>query len=586
MRPFMRTSIRIIWSVLFVMTLSGTAATHNGALLLYTDGTLADCNSNIGSFETDTIRLYYVRNNGPDMGKSCEFRLEASTTDALFLGTEWSSQIVLTFGDIFTGIALTASQCLGANESVVYIGSIFVMYTGFSIPPAMFTVRVRESQSTDPPAIRITECAMGDPFSPVFGGSFVFNGSCSPYDPDPDPEQPSGFTGTPWYKDCNLAALHLSWNHNTESNISHYELHKDTSENFIPGPINLITSRADTSFYDRLWRWTTPAYYKVIAVDSDGRESNFALLRPEDVPEISPSRPSGLAGSPRYDNCNLAGLSISWNHNTETDISHYNVYKDTSEDFIPGPSNLLASQVDTIFNDDEWAWTPLVYYKISAVPCSGSESEFAFLRSGDVVQISPSPPSGLNGTPWYYNNSLVALILSWNRNIESDISHYMIYKDASEDFIPGPLNLIASPVDTFFYDAQWGWTPYVYYRVSAVHCDGRESAFAFLRPDDVTGTDRLVTPDATYLAQNFPNPFNPTTQISFGLDKPAKISLRVYDVAGRLVREVAEGELPGGRYERVWDGKDAKGDPVSSGIYFYRLDAGAFTQTRKMVLLR
>ena len=171
---------KLAMSALFVTLLFGSAVAHDGALSLYTDATIQVCNMNIGSFETDTIRMFYVRGNGVDMGKACEFRLEASTVDALFLGTEWSSQIVLTFGDILSGIALTGSQCLGANEAVVYIGAIYVMYTGFSFPPETFTVSVKEMPTSQPPAINITECNPDNTIRAVLGGTFVFNGSCNP----------------------------------------------------------------------------------------------------------------------------------------------------------------------------------------------------------------------------------------------------------------------------------------------------------------------------------------------------------------------------------------------------------------------
>ncbi|MGD1048349.1 MAG: M1 family aminopeptidase [Candidatus Krumholzibacteriaceae bacterium] len=95
-----------------------------------------------------------------------------------------------------------------------------------------------------------------------------------------------------------------------------------------------------------------------------------------------------------------------------------------------------------------------------------------------------------------------------------------------------------------------------------------------------------VVPSAAYLAQNFPNPFNPATTIEFALPEPAAASLRIYDAAGRLVRVLAAGALSRGTYVRTWDGTDASGRAVSSGVYFYRLDAGAFSRTRKMVLLR
>ncbi len=114
---------------------------------------------------------------------------------------------------------------------------------------------------------------------------------------------------------------------------------------------------------------------------------------------------------------------------------------------------------------------------------------------------------------------------------------------------------------------------------SPVNCTG-------VGTDHATGDDTPLAPEATFLAQNFPNPFNPATEIVFGLRAPANVSLRVYDAAGRFIRELAAGIHPAGTYQKIWDGRDANGAAVSSGIYFYKLDAGAFSRTRKFVLLR
>jgi flagellar hook assembly protein FlgD len=76
------------------------------------------------------------------------------------------------------------------------------------------------------------------------------------------------------------------------------------------------------------------------------------------------------------------------------------------------------------------------------------------------------------------------------------------------------------------------------------------------------------------------------TTIRFRLKERAAVSLRVYDAAGRLARVLVEASLSEGTYARTWDGTDTRGEPVSSGVYLYRLDAGAFSQTKKMILLR
>ena len=169
---------KLAMSALFVMILFGSAVAHNGALSLYTDASITICNMDIGAFETDTIRMYYVRDAGPNLGNAVEFRLEASIADALFLGTEWNSSINVTLGDILNGITLTAATCLGGSDAVVYIGAIYVMYTGFT--SETFTVMVKEDPTADPPGIFITECIAGNPARTVLGGTFVFNGSCNP----------------------------------------------------------------------------------------------------------------------------------------------------------------------------------------------------------------------------------------------------------------------------------------------------------------------------------------------------------------------------------------------------------------------
>jgi len=96
-----------------------------------------------------------------------------------------------------------------------------------------------------------------------------------------------------------------------------------------------------------------------------------------------------------------------------------------------------------------------------------------------------------------------------------------------------------------------------------------------------------VVPTRYVLEQNVPNPFNPMTTIYFELPEPATVSLRVYDISGRLVRSLLEGSALGaGRQDVVWNGKDDGGQQVATGVYFYHLNAGSFNETRRMVLVK
>jgi hypothetical protein len=88
------------------------------------------------------------------------------------------------------------------------------------------------------------------------------------------------------------------------------------------------------------------------------------------------------------------------------------------------------------------------------------------------------------------------------------------------------------------------------------------------------------------LAQNYPNPFNPSTSIDFSLPVASRATVDVYNVVGEKVTTLLDRFLPAGRYSVSWDGANANGKPASSGMYFYRLKAGEFTDTKKMMLVK
>jgi hypothetical protein len=88
------------------------------------------------------------------------------------------------------------------------------------------------------------------------------------------------------------------------------------------------------------------------------------------------------------------------------------------------------------------------------------------------------------------------------------------------------------------------------------------------------------------LSQNWPNPFNPVTTIRYALDEPGRVEIEIFNVLGRKVRTLVDEVVPAGAYIATWDGTDAAGKPVSTGVYLYRLTAGDVVLTRKMLLLK
>ena len=97
-------------------------------------------------------------------------------------------------------------------------------------------------------------------------------------------------------------------------------------------------------------------------------------------------------------------------------------------------------------------------------------------------------------------------------------------------------------------------------------------------------SDAVPTPVS--MLSNFPNPFNPSTTISFTLPAPGKTSLTIYDITGRKVRTLISGRLTAGAHSAAWDGLDDSGRAVSSGVYLSRLTTGKHTTVGKMLLMK
>lgn len=96
----------------------------------------------------------------------------------------------------------------------------------------------------------------------------------------------------------------------------------------------------------------------------------------------------------------------------------------------------------------------------------------------------------------------------------------------------------------------------------------------------------MPVPTEFALHNNYPNPFNPTTTIAYDLPQDGTVRLIIYDVMGREVTRLVNGFTPAGYHNVRWDARNALGEQVSAGVYFYHLQSGAYVKTQKMVLLK
>ena len=102
----------------------------------------------------------------------------------------------------------------------------------------------------------------------------------------------------------------------------------------------------------------------------------------------------------------------------------------------------------------------------------------------------------------------------------------------------------------------------------------------------VEAVESAGTPDSYSLSAAYPNPFNPETTIEFAVATEGYVEIDVYNAAGQQVASLVDEELSAGAYRTTWDALDQNGKPVSSGVYFYRMQAGDFAATHSMTLLK
>jgi hypothetical protein len=230
--------------------------------------------------------------------------------------------------------------------------------------------------------------------------------------------------------------------------------------------------------------------------------------------------------------------------------------------------------------DSSDAGTPYATYFVSAHTTNAAVWFASELDSGySVDNIPPHVPTTFVAA---YNTGS-GNQLAWDDCPDDDFKYFRIYRSETPGFTPSPGDYVHGTTDSDWLDTvPEGWK--YYYKITAVDMGDNES-------DPTGGTasaaDGPSISDRLALYQNVPNPFNPTTVIRY--DVPAtvgKVTLRVYDVAGKLVRTLVDGVEKPGEKRVVWNGQNNHGNMVATGVYFYRMTAPGFTKTRKMVMLK
>ncbi len=328
----------------------------------------------------------------------------------------------------------------------------------------------------------------------------------------------------------------------------------------------------------------------------------------------------------------IEGGEVGWNWRNDTDITTYVIHADDWNSDNAGTLNLIAGQ-----STHPMVTTPNALPASIAITYTADGSEDAMTTTDAYVIYEPSSYTGDAGIAVYdddpdtTNAQMAYYALNFAQITDQDVARdllentvrHILHPDITPPEMPGSftvahntgsgnhLEWVASTAHDFasfriYRSGDWppatskdpvhtttstewfdpdydGWN--VYYAMTAVDDSGNESEAAIGMVPTGIGDQKI--PGKLALYQNVPNPFNPTTVIRYDVPaEGARVSLAIYDVGGRLVRSLVDGSQTPGNKSVTWDGKDSRGNTVSSGIYFYRLRAGDKVITKKMVMLK
>jgi len=239
---------------------------------------------------------------------------------------------------------------------------------------------------------------------------------------------------------------------------------------------------------------------------------------------------------------------------------------------------------------------------------------FNATRTGDVVKVTNvQPPWGCGdndtgvdigcGSTTYVTISYFCahgqakeVVIYWTTASEIDNAGFNLHRGLSKEepytrindqLIPAQGDELQGATYSFTdEDVTPGLTSY--YWLEDVNLQGRSTMHGPVSATPTSAEEREEVPIPTVfsLAQNYPNPFNTTTEIKYGLPVESDVNLTIYNLIGQKVKTLVNEPQTAGYKVARWDGRNEKALEVSSGIYFYRLQAGSYTEIRKMVLLK
>jgi len=258
-----------------------------------------------------------------------------------------------------------------------------------------------------------------------------------------------------------------------------------------------------------------------------------------------------------------AAQTASFSNSSIRDTREFNGYNIYRNNVIIGTIADIAATTYEDLNLDSGNYE----YHVTAVYDNGES-----LPTNSVeMEIILAVPTGLAHT--IEDNG--DIILTWDETTYSDgADSYNVYRD----------NIFIDSTTEETYTDVIEEGDYIYF-VTAVYGTYESEPSESIDVNIVDAAD-LVIPAVTKLMGNYPNPFNPTTAISFALAKPGHVEIKIYNIKGSLVKTLVDSQQEAANHKFMWNGVDNSGAPVSSGMYFYKVKTEGYSKTKKMLLLK
>jgi pimeloyl-ACP methyl ester carboxylesterase len=234
-------------------------------------------------------------------------------------------------------------------------------------------------------------------------------------------------------------------------------------------------------------------------------------------------------------------------------------------------------------------------WRVQASDDEGASSPWSAVQSFFVNAIKEPPrPFEILSPPPIFISSSDTVIFRWQTTTDPDpfdSLHYVVEWSTNRSFTP--LNKLVPKFTTPYAFVRPSRVDSIFWRLYAVDSDtlstyasnSKQQPRLIRWQTTVVNSRENALPTEFSLAQNYPNPFNPETTIQFSLPKRSRITIRIFNLVGSEIRTLRDEIMEPGYHQAIWDGKDATGRPVPSGVYLYKMQAGVFVAVKKCVLV-